>query len=183
MTRTESPTCSTNPRPDRRRRRGFGLAEGLIASTFLAIAVVGIAGPLAASHEQTQTIQERSTAFSLARQLLGEIAAKPLADDTNTSCRKGPELNRGETDRTRFDSADDYHGYRDTTNGLSDLAGNTVGFATATYARDVTVEYRTTVAGASMTAGDFALVTVTITTPGKQAVQVSRLLTRQSLAR
>lgn len=149
---------------------------------FLAIAVVGIAGPLIAAHEQSGVVHERATALALARQLLGEIASKPLLDQ-GTSSNLGHEANRGESDHTRYDSADDYHGYSDTTAGMRDLSGNVVGFAdTNPYTRAVTVEYRATIAGPATTAGDFALVTVTVTSPRKAVVKVSQLLTRHTLA-
>jgi hypothetical protein len=174
----EPRTYSTRPRL--RRRGGFSLAEGLVASAILAIAVVGIAGPLGAAHEHANILQERSAAIVLARQLLGEIAAKPLLDG-GTTCHLGPEA--GETDHTKYDSADDYNGYADSTATMRDLSGNLVGFDTANpYNRAVTVQYRTTIGGAATTSGDFALVTVTITTPHKQLVSVSRLLTRQTQA-
>jgi hypothetical protein len=156
------------------------LAEGLVASTFLAIAVVGIAGPLGAAHEHANVLQERSAAIVLARQLLGEIASKPLLDG-GTTCHLGPEA--GETDHTKFDSADDYSGYTDSTATMRDLSGALVGFDTTNpYTRAVTVEYRSSIAGTATTSGDFALVTVTVTTPRKQVVKVSKLLTRQVLA-
>jgi hypothetical protein len=66
---------------------------------------------------------------------------------------------------------------------MRNLSGNLVGFDTVNpYTRAVTVEYRSSVAGAANTSGDFALVTVTVTTPRKQTVRVSRLLTRQTLS-
>jgi hypothetical protein len=159
-------------------RPAFSILESLMASVVLAIAVVGIAGPLAASAEQAEMIRERGTALVLARQLLEEIAAKPLCDG-GVTCHLGPETGAGETSRDKYDSADDYHGYHDSTDRLTSLAGQTVPFtAGATYARDVTVEYRATLAGNAATSGDFGLVTVAVTTPHRQVISICRLLTR-----
>jgi Tfp pilus assembly protein PilV len=168
-------TSTTN-----RRRIGFSTAEALMASTVLAIAVVGIAGPLGAASEQAKIVKERSTALVLARELLEEIASKPLCDG-GTSCHLGPES--GETDRTKYDSADDYNTYHDTTSSLKNLSGNAVGFdASSVYTRDVTVQYRTTPSGTSAASGDFGVVTVSVTTPHKLTVSLSRLLVKVGTA-
>jgi hypothetical protein len=161
------------------RRGGFSVAEGLIASTILAIAVVGIAGPLGAASEQGKLLRERATALVLARELMEEIAAKPLLDG-GTSCHQGPES--GETSRALYDSADDYHNYHDATSELRDLSGHALGFSGDGYFnRDVTVTYRTTPAGADTTSGDFGVATVTVTTPHKLTVKITRLLCKETL--
>lgn len=162
-----------------RRRTGFSIAEAMVASTVLAIAVVGIAGPLGAASEQAKVLKERGTALVLARELMEEIAAKPLCDG-GTTCRLGPES--GETDRSKFDSADDYHLYHDSTSGLKNLSGQSVGFdPNSTYSRDVAVEYRNSASGSATASGDYGLVTVSVTTPHKQVVKLSRLLCKEAL--
>jgi hypothetical protein len=162
-----------------RRAAAFSIAEAMVASTVLAIAVVGIAGPLGAASEQAKIVNERGTALVLARELMEEIIAKPLLDG-GTTCHLGPES--GETDRSKYDSADDYSGYHDSTASLNNLSGHSVGFDTgALYSRDVTVQYRTTPSGTSAASGDFALVTVSVTTPHKQVVKLSRLLCNEVL--
>jgi hypothetical protein len=172
-------TSSIDSRRLLRRNRGFSVAEAMMASTLLAIAVVGIAGPLGAACEQSRMGDERGAALVLARELMEEIVAKPLCDGGDT-CHLGPES--GESSRSKFDSADDYHLYHDTTTELKDLAGQTLAYpASIIYSRDVSVEYRTSANGASTTSGDFGLVTVKVTTPHKQVVQVWRLMTRQSM--
>jgi Tfp pilus assembly protein PilV len=162
-----------------RRRRGFGLAEAMMATTVLAIAVVGIAGPLGAASEQARAGAERGAALILARELMEEIVAKPLWDG-GTSCHLGPES--GETDRSKYDSVDDYNGYSDSTKELKNLSGQTVTYSTpAVYSRNVKVAYRTSPNSASVSSGDFALVTVTVTSPHKQVVQIWRVLTNETL--
>jgi hypothetical protein len=157
------------------------VAEGMMASTILAIAVVGIAGPLSAAHEHSRVIEEQSSALLLARQLMEEISAKPLWDG-GTSCNLGPEAGAGETSRGKFDSVDDYHNYGDDTDSFKDLSGSSVSLKVdGKYTRAVKVEYRTTPTGAATTSGEFALVTVTVTTPHNVAVKLSRLFSKQSL--
>ncbi|HEY7115474.1 MAG TPA: hypothetical protein VH475_02745 [Tepidisphaeraceae bacterium] len=174
----------TIDRRDRRRQRraaAFSVVEGLIASTVLAIAVVGIAGPLGAASQQARIVRERGAALSLARELLEEIAAKPLCD-AGGACHLGPETGSGETDRSKYDSADDYNGYADSTKELWNLSHQRVAFdPTVIYTRKVAVEYRASANGAAASSGDFALVTVTVTTPHKETVKVARLLCKNSL--
>jgi MSHA pilin protein MshD len=172
------------PSTDRRRRptaRGLTLAEGLIAASVLAIAVVGIFAPLSATHQQTAAAQERGAGAALAEQLLEEIAAKPYADPSDGSTALGPEA--GETTRGLFDNVDDYHGYSDTTSGLTMLDGSAVSRADGlVFARDVTVTYRSTRGGSPTSSGDFALVTVGVTTPHGERISISRMVTRYPLA-
>ena len=174
--------CRTSSIDSRRllqRNRGFSVAEAMMASTLLAIAVVGIAGPLGAACEQSRMGDERGAALVLARELMEEIVAKPLCDG-GTTCHLGPES--GETSRSKFDSADDYHLYHDSTTELKDLANQTLAYpASKVYSRDVTVEYRTSPNGASTTSGDYGLVTVSVTTPHNQVVQIWRLMTKQTM--
>src|SRR4051812_26117521 len=121
-----SRTCNIDLR-QRRPRRAVTIVESLMASTVLAIAVVGIAGPLGAASEQSELVRERGTALVLARQLLEEIASKPLCDG-GTSCNLGPERAAGESGRSKFDSADDYHQYHDSTADLYNLSGQRVAY-------------------------------------------------------
>ena len=184
-----SPTCNTEARQLRccapicrgggRRRRAFSITEALVASVVLAIAVVGIAGPLGAASEQAKLLRERSTALAMARELMEEIASKPLCDG-GTTCHLGPE--GGETDRSKYDSADDFNGYHDATTNLKNLSGNLVGFdAGSLYSRDVTVEYRTSPSGLAAASGDFGLVSVSVTTPHQLVIKISRLLCKENL--
>ena len=169
-------TCNTRP------RRGTSLAEALLASAVLAVAVVGVAGPLIAAHEQSQTADEQNVAMILARQLMEEIAAKPLCDAGGV-CSRGPESGIGESGRSKFDSADDYHGYSDNTQDMTLLSGMAVSLhSERPYSRSVSMEYRATPAGAAAASGDFGLVTVSVTTPGNQVIKLSRLLSRQTLS-
>jgi hypothetical protein len=167
-----------SPPIQHRHRRAFGLAEALMASTVLAIAVVGIALQLSAAHQQAGAVREHNLSVLLAKQLLEEIAAKPLCDKGAT-CHLGPES--GETSRSQFDSADDYHKYTDDTQAIKDLTGAEIPFGGLTFRREVSVEYRTSPAGAPEQAGDFALVTVRVKAPGGYTAKISRLLTRQKV--
>jgi Tfp pilus assembly protein PilV len=159
----------------RGRHRAFSLAEALTASVVLAIAVIGVAGPLTAASLQAEQARETATATVLARQLMEEIVSKPLLDNANTTYTLGPEA--GETSRALYDSANDYNGYTDSSATLKAVDGTRVAVP-AGYTRSVSVEYRTTTAGAAAASGDFGVVTVTVRTPGAQTVKLVRMLTR-----
>jgi MSHA pilin protein MshD len=163
-------------------RRGFTLAEGLLAVGVLAIAVGGIMAPISASYQQTRTISQTSTAISLAQQLLDEILSKPFVDPTDLSTTLGPEAD--ETNRTAFDNMDDYSGYHDSTDSaasdsMKTAAGQPVTWnGTDVYSRSVQVEYRATLDGPAVASGDYLLITVTVTMPHGHQVSVQRMACR-----
>jgi Tfp pilus assembly protein PilV len=174
-------------RAGRPRGRGFSVAEGLIASAVLAIAVVGVAGPLIAASEHARVARERTGGLAAARQLMEEISAHPLCNGTPTSL--GPTL-PAENTRAKYDTVGDYQGYHDTTATVTTLDGSATvsGSQAVTYVRDVTVEYKTWDAttgtfSASANVTDFAVATVAVTTPHKQVVRVSRLFCKETTVR
>jgi len=169
-----------NPAAARHRRRAFSMAEALTASVVLAVAVIGIAGPLTAASEQAQISQENATAVVLAKELIEEIASKPLMDGGGGTSNLGPETSSGETSRGTFDSADDYHTYQDSSATLTNVAGNRVDVA-AGFTRSVNVEYRATPSGVAASTGDYALITVTVTTPHGQKLVIARLMTKSRI--
>jgi Tfp pilus assembly protein PilV len=161
-------------------RRGFTLAEGLIAAVVLAVAVGGIMAPMSASYQQTRTVKQTSTAISMAQQLLDEIISRPFTDPTDMSTTLGPEAN--EPSRTSFDNIDDYHGYHDSTDSnasdfMKTVSGQTVGWnSTDIYRRSVQVEYRATPAGPAVAAGDYVVITIVVTMPHGHQVCVQRMV-------
>ena len=161
-------------------RRGFTLAEGLVASVVLAVAVGGIIAPISASYQQTQTVKQSSIAISMAQQLMDEILSKPFADPSDLSTTPGPEAD--EPTRAAYDNIDDYHGYHDSTDSsasdfIKTAAGQTIGWnSTDIYRRSVTVEYRATPAGAAVIAGDYVVVKVTVTMPHGHQISVQRMI-------
>ena len=151
-----------------------------MASTLLAIAVIGIALPLSAAHQNAALVRDQNTALLLARQLMEEIASKPLADKSDTG-RLGPEA--GESARPQFDSADDYDTYQDDTRQMKDSSGAFLPFSPGVYfTRHVSVEYRNSPAGAPVTTGDYALVTVRVRSQSGQEVKVARLMAKQVIS-
>jgi Tfp pilus assembly protein PilV len=169
--------------PDRAEfRRGFTLAEALLAVMVLSIAVGAIMGPISASYSQTRTVTQTTTAISMAHQLLDEMLSRPLVDPSDLSTTPGPEAN--EPGRAAFDNIDDYHGYHDTTDSnaasaMKTATGQTLSWnSTDVYSRDVTVEYRATRDGPAAASGDYLVIKVTVTMPHNHKVSVQRMVCR-----
>jgi Tfp pilus assembly protein PilV len=157
---------------------GFTLVESMIAATLLGAAVVGIMGPLCASHAQTQSMRDNAICLTLDRELLEEIVAKPYLSPTGTEPTGPGNL----TSRAQYTAAGDYNTYSDTTTSLTSLAGASVTIVSGeTYSRKVVVQYQTSRTGSSSTSGDYALVTVTATAPSGISVSLSRMVTRMKV--
>jgi hypothetical protein len=143
------------------RARGFTLIEGMMASVLLAAIAMAVLAAFTAAAQNGAEADESMMAAELARQLLDEIASKPVLDPNNVIQMLGPDA--GESGRAQFDNVDDYHGYKDSTKKLHGLDGVAVMDLPYEYKRSVTVEFRrppgTTTARAS---ADFVVVTVKI---------------------
>lgn len=164
------------------RRAGLTLAESLIAAVVLAVAVVGIMGPIAASHQQTRAAESSANCASLAIQLMDEIAARPYVDPTDQTTLLGPELD--ELSRAQFDNVDDFHGFRDSSDGSDGDLIRAVDGTVLTlqdpgvYKRSVLVEYRQSADGSPALVGDYALVRVVVEGEGGKRVEMNRMVTR-----
>src|SRR6478672_4443816 len=95
----------------------------MIASVVLAAAVIGIGGLLAASYQQTAVRGDTSSGLTMAQQLMEEIASKPLDPP---SLPNKPGWSAGQTDRTQYDTIDDYNGYTDLSSSLAMRDGNSI---------------------------------------------------------
>jgi prepilin-type N-terminal cleavage/methylation domain-containing protein len=160
--------------------RGFTLAECLMASVVLAAAVVGIAGSLSASYQQSAVHGDAATALDLARELMEEVAAKPFDPPSGAANAAGwPTV----TDRTLYDTIGDYNGYEDNAGSLVMFNGSAVDASNGgTFARRVTVE-NTVPTGLAGTASDFAVVTVTVRTGHDDVVTLTQVCTRATVVR
>ena len=159
------------------RAGGFTLAESLIASVVLAIAIVAIAGTLAASYQQNNVRGNTTTALTLAQQLMEEIAAKPIDPPDGTVNKPG--WPQGQTDRRQYDTIDDYHGYADFSSTIQAADGSTMNLSDGeSYQRSVSVQSGALPPGLTGPPEDFYMVTVTVKMPHNQSSSVSQLFTR-----
>jgi Tfp pilus assembly protein PilV len=168
--------CSDAPAAPRRQGRrlcGFTLAESLIASVVLAIAVVGVATTIAASHQQSRQLQIQAATVAAARQLMEEIAAKPLVDSDPTP--GWPVV----TDRSLYDTVADYSGYTDAS-PLQSLAADVVHQPVI---RTVTLHYPTELFGGILTTGEMVIIEVSARDSSGDGCTMNRLVSRANLRR
>ena len=166
-------TANTKPRIT----RGFTLAEALIASVFLAIAALGVAGAMNAAAQQAIQAKQSTGCQVLAKELMEEVASKSFTTQAN------PGHSSGVLTRYTYDDMGDYDGYTDnTTAGIKTLQGTAVDLGDgATYTRTVSFDYRTTPGGSKVASGDFGLATVTVTSGGGASVKLQRLFSKPVL--
>jgi Tfp pilus assembly protein PilV len=161
--------------------RGFTLAECLVASVFLAIAVVGLAGALAAASQQDTQLDADAAALSLARQLMEEVAARPF-DAPASGDQAGWAGNN--FDRSTYDNVADFDGYQDSTVPGAATGQGSATVRNLTFTRTVDFEYRASPAGAAAANGDFGMLTVTVTAANTGTnVKLHRLVSRLTVDR
>jgi prepilin-type N-terminal cleavage/methylation domain-containing protein len=160
-------------------RRGFTLAESLIASVVLAIAVVGVVTTITASHQQAAASQSDSQAVALARQLMEEIASKPLLAPAADPTPGWPT----ETNRANYDSVNDYANYQDGT-PLPTLEGTTrPEIAIVPFTRLVTLRNPALIFGTAPAAGEVVIVEVKARDATGRTCTLHRLFTRANVQR
>jgi prepilin-type N-terminal cleavage/methylation domain-containing protein len=166
---------------DDARAAGFTLVESLIASVVLAVAVVGIAGTLAASYQQQRNQVAAAESTQFARQLMEEISGKPFEvpdGQTNNSGCSG-----GNNNRATYDDISDYDGYSDLSTSVKTLSGDTQSIGTAgPYTRSVTVVTGPAPVGHTAPASDFKTVTITVTRPNAPPIVIAKVFTRMKLS-
>ena len=153
-------------------RRAYTLAESMIASVVLAVAVIGVATTIAASHQQTGAVESDAVAVGAARQLMEEIAAKPLLASDAT-----PGWAGGNHDRLYYDAIGDYAGFTEASPVFT-LEGQKMDAGPAEYVRTVKVTYPTSVFGTTAAAGEFALVEVSVRGSRGKGCTLQRLVAR-----
>src|SRR6266480_2651488 len=97
------------------RRRAFTLAEALIASVVLAASVIGISSVISASYQNSSGYGNSATALGLAQELMEEISSKPTVLASGVTNQPGWPI---QTDRTQYDTVDDYNGYSDISSSI-----------------------------------------------------------------
>lgn len=169
----------------RRASRGLTLIELVMVIVIVGVGIAGILGVLNYAAAKGADPVVRKQALAIAESLLEEIERMPFTycdpDDPNADtatseagcttaedmAAPGPETSQGESRYSTtapFDNVNDYHGF--TMSGITDLAGNALSGLSA-YTASVTVSR----GGMGVSnASDVALVAVTVTGPGNEAV-------------
>jgi type II secretory pathway pseudopilin PulG len=173
-----------NPKSQIANRRAFTLVEATIASVVLSVCVVALSTTLSASYQQNRTRGQSGTAIVLAQQLMEEIASKPIDAPAGTTDKPG--FSAGQSDRRFYDTIGDYNGYVDTASSVELWDGSSVDLSDGgSYVRSVSVQTNARPAALNGygNAGDFVLVTVTVTMPSGQRTALTQLFTRVTMYR
>jgi prepilin-type N-terminal cleavage/methylation domain-containing protein len=123
-----------------RREPGFTLIEVLLASALLSFIVAAVCQPIAAGQMQTVDTLHGLRGLALAEQLMEEVQALPYADPQGATT-VGPDA--GETSRALYDNCDDYHGFTQAANAISDGAGTLFPSDYQRFTTSVTASYGT----------------------------------------
>jgi prepilin-type N-terminal cleavage/methylation domain-containing protein len=126
----------------RRGRRGFTLAEVLLASTILAIVSAAATLPILAGEQYRQEADRLKHASELGRALMDEILARPVQSTQVPDTLLGPSAI--ETSREKFLNVDAFAGYSESDGVLRNHALGVINAADVSGMwRSVTVQYAT----------------------------------------
>jgi hypothetical protein len=135
---------------------------------------------LTSSYQQSDVVRLTGASATLARQLSGEITAKPMQDPNKPL---GPET--AMTSRSNYLYVTNYNGYTDQSTALPLLEGGTLDVTGSdSYSRSasVAVGARPSIDSSSPTT-NFAIVTVTVTAPNGQTVSIPAFVTNNPIQR
>ena len=160
-------------------KHGFTLAEAMIATVFLAVSVVGVAGTLSAASESGAWVNQSANCQTLVRRTDRRNLQQVVHQQPNPGHIAGVNV------RSSYDDAADYDGYTDsTTTGMTTLQGTAIDFGDGeTYTRTAAFEYRATPGGSKVSSGDFGMATVTVTSSAGASVQLQRMISISVLKR
>lgn len=119
-------------------RRAVTLVEAVLASVILAISVGAIAQAVIAGQMQTYVAMQSRRGVELAEALADEVLRLPY-EDPNGPSAPGPEA--GESSRSSFDNADDYHGFSESAGAVAGPAGTVYPSSYRDFSRSVTAAY------------------------------------------
>ena len=167
---TSMKTCTTL-------RRGFSLAEALMAATVLTIVTASSALPFAAGVQQANCAArlEQTTAYGQA--LMEEILARPFFAPGSTA---SPGPDSGETSKNLFDSLDDFDGYNEVSTGMRDYQNQPINDSTATgIYRDASVQYISFTGQAVSDTNSFVRIIVRVWDGNANLVTLTRIASRE----
>jgi prepilin-type N-terminal cleavage/methylation domain-containing protein len=116
-------------------RRGFTLAEVLLACVILSFAVLSITQMIVAGQMQTYEALHHRRGQSLAEALMDEVLSLPYHDPVG-ALTFGPEPGQ---DRMDFDHMDDFHSFTEELGEVRDAAGDLYGQGFARFGREVQI--------------------------------------------
>lgn len=136
---------------------------------------------MTAAYQTSTSLRQGTTAVSLARELLEEVAGEPFYNPLDATAQTAAAVNAA---RSQFNQVGQYNNYSDLSSTITALDGSTVAVGNETYTRNVKVTFGTAPSvDTGSPATDFALVTVTVTAPGGQQVALTRTVTNYTFVR
>lgn len=159
-------------------RLGFTLAEALLAATVLAIVAASATLPFAAGVQNTVEAGNLERAVELGESMMEEVLARPFFAVGQTTPTPGPDS--GETDRSKYNSIDDFNNFAETQGDVRDYRNQTMPTASADgYRRSVTVEFVTFTNQATGDTNSLAHVQVKVYKNTNLLATLDRLVTRE----
>ena len=163
-------------------RRGFTLAEAMMAVMVLGIAAASVLLPFVSGAAVRAEGINRTLAARLASDLMEQILILPFHDPDGEAYDYNPGPDSGETGPENFDNIDDYHDYIEAQGQVKNVDGELFTDTDSRYAnfsREVTCEYHAMspqpVPG-SLEECNFISVTVQVNYSGKQMATIIRLV-------
>ena len=155
-------------------RRGFTLAEAMMAVVVLGIAAASVLLPFVSGAAVRAEGINRTLAARMASDLMEQILRLPFHDpDDETSCSLGP-------DAGDLDNIDDYHGYIEAKGQVKDAAGAVFTDPMYTnFSRNVECDYvfvPPQPAESDPAKCEFIRITVKVNYNGKEMAAISRLV-------
>lgn len=152
--------------------RGLTLLECMVALTIFPLAVVAIAYAVVSGQSQAAEAVHRERAVQLAEALMEEVVA--LGYDSDADASLGPE--GGETTRSAYDSANDFHGFSEAAGGLTDATGTSFPGPMQAFSRSVSCQTRSVTVTGLGAATDTLEVTVTVSDDAADQVTLTRAI-------
>jgi len=163
--------------PYKMERRGFTLAEAMMAMVVLGIAAAGVLLPFTSGAQVRAEGIHRTLAANLASDLMEEVITKPFLDPDGGAYVLG--LDVGDT---TFDNIDDYHGYSEAEEQIKDSTGEIITDSNyAKFSREATCEYVTVPQQPTQSEPEkcnFILVTVKVKYNGREIAVINRLISK-----
>ncbi len=162
-----------------RTKKGFSLAEAMMATVVLGIAAAGVLLPFTSGARVRAEGLRRTLAAKLAGDLMEQIVSKPFHDPDGSSYdyNRGPDA--GESTFADFDNLDDFDGYAEPAGQVKDASGAV--FTDSNYARfsrDVSCVYVTVPQQPPLEESqcNFIRVTVRVYYDGGEIAVINRLI-------
>ena len=158
-------------------RKGFSLAEAVLATVLLGIAAAGVMLPFSAGAAAQAQGGARTLGAKLASDLMEQIVSKPFHDPDGSAYYYNLGADEGEATVADFDNIDDFHGYTEALGQVKDAAlalfSNT---KYAKFSRRVVCAYVSVSPQDGTYTANFIRITVRVDYDGDEVATLNRLV-------